>query len=135
MSETDQVASSSSADLTITRNLIQQVVHSVTPALLEASKSVAEEISKSTLAEMEAWNALQESRRERDHETFTFPGNKEQYSHESHLMSILENADLHLKNASWEKAKQQIVQGKALVSHRLQLLYIYIQLILEPRAN
>ena len=58
--------------------IIQQIIRNVTPEILSASKRVAEEVSKSTLAEMESWRNLQEARSKPVSYThLTLPTNRE----------------------------------------------------------
>ena len=101
---------------------VQDIIRAITPGILEASKSVAEEISRATLAEMEAWKQLQETRRQRDAESFSFDGNREQHTHESKILTILENAELHMQNKKYAKVQEQLKQGKELVTSRLKTI-------------
>ena len=43
-----------------TQDLIQQIIQTVTPELLTASHRIDEDVSRSTLAEIESWRDLQE---------------------------------------------------------------------------
>ena len=67
------VAGGSSNGATV-GSVIQQVISTVTPELLRASKAVATEIAKQTQAEMKTWQELQDARRKRDATTFAVRG-------------------------------------------------------------
>ena len=103
-------------------SVIQQVISSVTPDLLRASKAVATEIAKQTQAEMKAWQELQEDRRKRDSTIFQYEGNREPFAHESHVLTEFENTEVHLKNNEWEKAQEAVNRGKALINDRFNLI-------------
>ena len=100
--------------------LIAQMIRTITPELLNASRRVAAEVSRSTLAEIEALNDLQATRRKRDQEVFSFDGNREQHMHASEVMSILEKTDRHMQTESWDKAKATIAQGKQILTERMK---------------
>ena len=97
----------------------QQVISSITPVLLRASKAIVTEIAKQTQAEMTAWQELQDDRRKRDAITVQFEGNSEQFSHEINVLAELENTEIHLNNMEWEKAKEAVNRGKILINERL----------------
>ena len=103
-------------------SVIQQVISSVTPELLRASKAVATEIARQTQAEMKAWQELQDDRRKRDATTFQFEGNREQFTHASNVLAEFENTEVHLRNKEWEKAQEAINRGKTLLHERFNLI-------------
>ena len=103
-------------------SVIQQVISSVTPELLRASKAVATEIAKQTQAEMKAWQELQDDRRKRDATTFQFEGNREQFAHESNVLAEFENTEVHLQHNEWDNAKEAVNRGKALINERFNLI-------------
>ena len=106
----------------VTQQIIQQVIRTVTPELLSASQRIAEEVSKSTLVEIESWRNLQETRRKRDNAHFSFDGNKEQHLHASNVLSVFEATEQHLTRKQWDKAKEAIVQGKQLIIDRIKTI-------------